>query len=149
MSLKQDIQSQMIEAMKAKEEVRLGALRMVKAAIMKAEVSGSEKKELSDEEVMGILQKEIKSRKDSAEQFRAGGREESALKEEAEIAVLEKFLPEQMSEEEITVLVKEAIATTGASSKQDMGKVMGALMPKVKGKADGGLVNKIVGGLLG
>ncbi len=147
MTLKEKIQKDLIEAMKAKEEVRVSALRMLKAAILKFEVSG-DRKEATDDDILVLVNKEVKQRKDSIEQFRTGGRPEMADQEEKEVAVLQAYMPEQMGEAEIEVLVKEAIASTGATSKADIGKVMGALMPKVKGKADGGVVNKIVNSLL-
>ena len=149
MALKNEIQTQLVEAMKAKDPMRVSALRMLKAAILKFEVSGKEKREAGDSDIADIVKKEIKSRRDSIEQFRAGGRDEMADNEEKEVAVLMEFMPPQMSEEEIMKLAKEAVAETGAKSRQDMGRVMAVLMPKVKGMADGGLVNKVVGGLLG
>ena len=149
MALKNEIQTQLVEAMKAKDPMRVSALRMLKAAILKFEVSGKEKREAGDSDIADIVKKEIKSRRDSIEQFRAGGRDEMADNEEKEVAVLMEFMPPQMSEEEIMTLAKEAVAETGAKSRQDMGRVMAVLMPKVKGMADGGLVNKVVGGLLG
>jgi len=139
----------MLDAMKAKDEIKLGALRMLKAAMMKFEVSGAEKKDASDADVLTLVSKEIKSRQDSAEQFRKGNRVEMAEKEEKEIEVLKAYMPPQLGEDEILELVKEAIAQTGATKKGEIGKVMGALMPKVKGKADGTLVNKIVNSMLG
>ena len=147
MTLKEQIQKDMIEAMKAKEEVKVGTLRMLKAAVLKFETTG-DRKIAEDGDVLGIIGKEAKQRKDAADQFKAGGRADLAEKEEQELAVLQAYLPKQLSEAEVETLVKEAIAATGATSKKDMGKVMGALMPKVKGKADGGVVNKIVGQLL-
>lgn len=147
MSLKEQIQKDMIEAMKAKDEVKVGALRMLKSAVLKFETSG-DRKVAEDGDVLAVIGKEVKQRKDAADQFKAGGREDLAEKEEKEAAVLQVYLPAQLSEAEIETLVKEAIAATGATSKKDMGKVMGALMPKVKGKADGGIVNKVVGKLL-
>ena len=134
--------------MKSGDAVATGALRMVKAAILKLEVSGT-KKEASDEEVLQIIGKEIKSRKDSIEQFTAGNRLDLVGKEEAEVKVLEKYLPAQLSEEELKVIIQETMASVGASTKADKGKLMGALMPKVKGKADGGVVNKLVEAMLG
>ena len=138
----------MLAAMKAKDEIRLGALRMLKAAILKFEVSGAEKKEATDVDVLGLVSKEIKSRMDSAEQFRKGNRLELAEKEEKEIEVLKVYMPPQLGEDEILKLAQEAIAQTGAAKKNEMGKVMGVLMPKVKGMADGAMVNRIVGSLL-
>lgn len=149
MALKQQIQSQLLEAMKAKDETRLSVLRMLKASIMKFEVEGGERKDATDDDVMKLIQKEIKSRRDSAEQFRKGGRDEMAAAEEKEIEVLMEYMPPQLSEEEVTAIVKEVIEETGAKSKQDLGRVMGALMPKVQGQADGALVSKIVNSLLG
>lgn len=148
MTLKEQLQQDMLNAMKAGEKEKLEVLRMVKAAIMKFEVSGGEKKNVSDEEVMTILNKEVKQRKETAIVYKQGGREDLAAKEENEAAILATYLPAQMSEEEIRAVVKEVLAATGAKSAQEIGKVMGALMPKVKGKADGQLVNKIVKELL-
>ncbi|MBA4337082.1 aspartyl-tRNA amidotransferase [bacterium] len=147
MSLKEKVQEDLTTAMKAREELKVSALRMLKADIMKLEVSGA-KKEATDEDIISIIQKQVKQRKDSEEQFRAGGRAEMADKEAAESKILESYLPEQMSEEEVREIVKAAIQETGATSKADMGKVMGAVMPKVKGKADGKIINKIVMELL-
>lgn len=143
MSLKQQIQQDMVAAMKAGDNIATGALRMVKAAVLKFEVSGP-KKEATDEEVLHIIGKEIKSRRDSIEQFRVGNREDLAIKEEAEVKILQKYLPSQLSEEELRPIIKETMAAVGVSSKSEKGKLMGALMPKVKGKADGGMVNKMV-----
>lgn len=147
MSLRDQIQQDLLGAMKNKEEIKLGALRMLKASIMKFEVSG-EKKVATDEEVIALVNKEIKSRKDSAEQFKAGNRPELAEKEEKEIEVLSAYMPIQLSEDEIKTIAKEVISELGVSTKADMGKVMALLMPKVKGKADGSLVNKVVASLL-
>jgi len=133
--------------MKAKDELKTGALRMLKAAILKTEVSG-DRKEATDSDILGIINKEIKSRRDSVEQFRAGNRMEMAEKEEKEIDVLLAYMPPQLSEEEVLKMAEEAIAQTGATKKNEMGKVMGALMPKLKGMADGTVVNKIVSSLL-
>ena len=102
------------------------------------------KKELDDEAVIGVISKEVKMRKDSVEEFKKGGREDLVAKTEAEIAVLMPYLPQQLSEDEIRSLVQAAVEQVGASSPKDMGKVMGVLMPKVKSRADGKLVNTIV-----
>lgn len=144
MPLQQKIQQDMIAAMKNGDQLTTSTLRMLKAAIMKFEVSGKEKKEATDEESIQIVGKEIKSRKDSVEQFQKGGRDELAAKEEAEIKVLQKYLPAQMTEEELRKMINEIVNQVGAHSKADLGKVMGALMPRVKGKADGAMVNRIV-----
>ncbi len=121
---------------------------MLKAAVMKFEVSGGEKVEANDEQVMQIIGKEAKQRKDSIDAFKKGGREDLAAGEEAELKILTAYLPAQMSEDEVRAIVKEVVAQTGASSKADIGKVMGGIMPKVKGKADGQMVNRIVGEFL-
>lgn len=142
--LKEQIQKDMLEAAKKHDQLTLDTLRMLKAAIIKFETSGKEKIEANDEQVQQTINKEIKSRKDSVEQFRAGNREEMAKKEESEIKILEKYLPEQLSETELRGIIQEVITQTGATAKSDLGRVMGALMPRVKGKADGGLVNRIV-----
>ena len=147
MALKHQIQAELLEAMKAKNEIKLGALRMLKAAILKFEVSG-DRKEATDTDILSLINKEIKSRRDSADQFRAGNRMELAEKEEKEIVVLQAYMPPQMGEDQILKLAEAAIAETGASKKNEMGKVMAALMPKVKGMADGATVNRIVSALL-
>lgn len=147
MTLKEQLQQDLITSMKAKDEVTTGAIRLIKAAILRLETAG-EKKSATDEEIIQIIGKEIKQRKDSIEQFEKGNRPELAEKEKLEMAVLEKYLPAQLSEEDIRNIVKEVIASTGATGKSDLGKVMGALMPRTKGKADGGVVNKIVQELL-
>jgi len=147
MALKNQIHADLMGAMKAHDEIKVSALRMLKAAILKHEVSG-ERKEATDEVILNIVGKEIKSRRDSAEQFRAGNRMEMAEKEEKEIEVLLGYMPPQMSEEELKKVAQEVIASMGASSKADLGKVMGAMMGKVKGMADGDMVSKVVRELL-
>ncbi len=148
MALKQQIQKDLIEAMKAKDEIKLSALRMLKAAMLKFEVDKGIN-EMGDTEILTIIGKELKQRRDAADQFRNGNRMELAEKEEKEAVVLQAYMPPQLSEEEVVKLAKEAIAETSAVGRKDMGKVMAALMPKVKGMADGTLVNKVVGALLG
>ena len=148
MSLKEQLTEDMKTAMKAKAEgkQRLAVIRMVRSAIRQAEIDG--KTELDDAGVVTIISKEVKSRRDSIEEFKKGGREDLVAQNEAEIAVLMPYLPQQLSEDEVRALVKTAVKQTGASSQKDMGKVMGALMPKVKGRADGKLVNTIVRAML-
>ncbi len=143
MSLKSQIQQDLTQAIKSKDTIKTGALRMLKAAIMKFEVSGP-KKEATDEDIINIIQKEVKQRKDSQEQFEKGGRKEMAEKEKQEAEVLATYLPEQMSEDELKNIVQETIQNIGATSKADIGKVMGAIMPKIKGRADGKTINKLV-----
>lgn len=147
-SLRTKLQADLNEALKVKEETRISTLRMLKAAIMKFEVAGPQKKEASDEETLHIIGKEVKQRKESIEAFRKGNREDLASKEEAEMKVLQAYLPEQIGEEELKKIIQEAIAQVGAQGKGDFGKVMGALMPRVKGRAEGNLVSNLVKALL-
>lgn len=142
MTVKERLTADMKEAMKARDTGRLSAIRMVINAIKTREKEG--KKELSEEEVVQTVASDIKKRKDSVEQFKQGGRDDLVAAEEEAIAVLMAYMPEQMEEEEIRQVVAAAVAEAGASSMKDMGAVMKLVMPKVKGKADGGLVNKIV-----
>ncbi|PIQ78579.1 aspartyl-tRNA amidotransferase [Candidatus Peregrinibacteria bacterium CG11_big_fil_rev_8_21_14_0_20_46_8] len=145
MTLRDQLTADLAAAMKAKDEVRVSTLRMLKAAVMKYEVSGSQKKEADDETIQSIIQKEIKQRKDAMEAFAKGGKHDMAAQEEAEMEILKSYMPEQMSEEELKKVVDEVIKNTGATSKADFGKVMGAVMGKVKGRADGTAVSKLVG----
>lgn len=140
------LQAALKEAMVNKEVQRRNVIRMALSAIKQVEIDT--RKELAAEDVVGILQKEVKSRRESVDEQVKVGRMDMAAETQQEIAILETFLPEQLSREEITTLVKAAIEQTGATSSKDMGKVMGALMPKVKGKADGSLVNQVVRELL-
>lgn len=143
--LKQQLKDELKQAMLAKDTMKLSVLRMLISALGYYEIQkGGAGYEATDEDVLSVIQREVKQHKDSIEQFRNGNREDLVEKETKELALLQKYMPEQMSEEEIKKLVSESVAQTGASSPQDMGKVMAALMPKVKGKADGGLVSKIV-----
>lgn len=148
MSLKEKLTADMKEAMKAREEgrQRLGVIRMVRGAIRQQEIDGQ--KELDDDAVLAVISKEVKQRRDSIEEFKKGGREDLIAQNEAEIAILMAYLPQQMAEGEIRKLVQDAITAKGASSPKEMGKVMKELMPKVKGRADGKLVNQIVRELL-
>lgn len=143
--LKQQLQDELKQSMLAKESEKTSVLRLLLSAIGYFEIQkGGAGYEASDEDVMTVIEKEAKQRRDSIEQFEKGGRQDLADKEKKELEMLQKYLPEQLSEDEIRNLVKEAIQTTGASTPQDMGKVMGALLPKTKGKADGALVSKVV-----
>ena len=139
MSLKDDIKADMKEAMKAKDSARLGSIRLLQAAIQRKEVD--ERIELDDAQVLAVVEKLVKQSRDAIGQFEQAGRQELADKELADVAVWEKYLPEQLSDEEIDALVKEALAQSGASSMKDMGKVMGMLKPKLQGKADMGKVS--------
>ncbi len=128
--------------MRSGEALRRDTLRMAESAIYNAEKR--DRRQYSDDEVGAVLAREVKTRRESVEAFRKGGREDLAAKEEAEIAILATYLPEQLGEAEIAALVDEAIATTGAASPRDMGKVMGWLSPKTKGRADGRVLSQAV-----
>ena len=143
--LKVNLQEELKQSMLARNELKTSVLRMLLSAINYYEINkGGAGYVATEEDIMTVIQNQAKQRRDSIEQFKAAGRQELVDKETKELEILSVYLPEQMNEEEITKLVKEAIAQTGATSMQDMGKLMGALMPKVKGKADGNVVNSIV-----
>lgn len=146
MSLQEKLQEDLKAAMKSKDSRRLSVIRLAKAAIKNTEIA--KKKELGDDEVLEVLNREVKQRRDAIPEFQKGNRPDLVESLEAEIAILMEYLPRQMSEEEIRQAAKEAVAAVGAKDARDMGKVMGALMPKVKGKADGRLVNQVVKELL-
>jgi len=138
----QRIEDELKEAAKARDKQRLGTLRMLKSALKYREIEVD--KELSDAEVVQVAQTLIKQRRDSAAQFRGGGRPELAQNEEAEIGILESFLPRQLTDEELARLAQEAVAETGASDAKGMGAVMKALMPKIAGRAEGKRVSDAV-----
>ncbi len=147
MSLKGSITDDMKAAMKAGDKDRLKVVRMILAAVKQVEVDT--RAELDDAGVLSVLEKMVKQRRDSIEQFRKGGREDLAANELGEIAVLQDYLPEQLGEAEIEALVDEAIQSTGAESMRDMGKVMGAIKSKAAGRADMGAVGAKVKARLG
>ncbi|KKA45247.1 GatB/YqeY domain-containing protein [Salinivibrio sp. KP-1] len=134
-------------AMKQKDKARLGTLRLVMAAIKQQEVDT--RQSLSDDEILAVLTKNVKQRRDSVAQYQAAGRDDLAETELAEIAVIEEFLPQPLSDDEVDALVKAAVEQSGASSMQDMGKVMGVLKPQVQGRADMGKVSQRVKAHLG
>ncbi|CAH1196407.1 MULTISPECIES: GatB/YqeY domain-containing protein [Paenibacillus] len=142
MNLSERLNEDMKQAMKSKDKFTLSTIRMVRSTIKYLEIDL--KRTLDDNEVLDILSREIKQRKDALQEFESAGRDELAASTKAEIEIIIKYLPTQLSEEEIKVIVQQTIQETGASSKSDMGKVMSALMPKVKGRADGKLVNQAV-----
>jgi uncharacterized protein len=145
--MKDRLQREMRDALKAGERVRLGALRMLSASVKNREVEV--RHELSDEEFVEVASREVKRRKEAAEAFEGGGRQELADKEREEQAVLEAYLPAQLSEDEVGALIDEAVGATGASGPGDLGKVMGYVMGKAKGRVDGGTVNRLVRARLG
>lgn len=148
MSLQARLAEDMKAAMKLKEsgKARLSVIRMVRSSLKNVEIE--KKRELTEEEVLDILSREVKKRKDSMEEYINVGRQDIADGLRSEISVLMEYLPAQMSEEEVRVLVNEVMAEVEPTGPKDMGKVMAKLMPKVKGKADGKLVNQIVKELL-
>jgi uncharacterized protein YqeY len=146
MSLLEKLNQDLKEAMKAKDETRKRVLRLALSAVKLVEVEKQE--EPDDAAVIGVLQKETKSRQETIEDAEKAERPDLVETAKAEMAILEEYLPEGLSPEELETLVKEVIAEVGATSMADMGKVMGAIMPKVQGRADGGQVNQLVRQLL-
>lgn len=142
MSTKTELETAMKEALRSGDTVRKNTLRLALTAIKEAEVR--EQEELDDAAILGILQKEVKSRQETLEEAEGAGRDDLVQAARDEIAVLEDYLPQQMSEEELEKLVDAAIAEAGASSPADMGKVMKAVLPMVQGRADGGKVSQMV-----
>ncbi len=149
--LKQRLRSDLTTSIKARDAVRSSTLRMVLTSITNAEVAGKESRELTDEDVLGVLTSEAKKRREAAEAFGDAGREEQAAKELEEAAVIADYLPEQLSPEEIGTLVTQTIDELGVreDGMRAMGRVMGVLTPKTKGRADGGAVAAIVRAQLG
>lgn len=141
-NLKDRLRADLTAAIKARDEVRSSTLRMVLTAISTAEVAGKSQRELSDDDVVGVLSSEAKKRREAATAFEEGGRAEQAAKERAEAAVLADYLPAQLREEEVSALVAEVIAETGASGEgmKAMGRVMGQVTARTKGRADGAAV---------
>ncbi len=148
MSLKQRIEDDLKAALRAGDKQRLGCLRMVKAKAQEKQIELRAKKgrdaELSDDDVMSVVSAYAKQRHDSIESYERGGREDLAAKERAELEILAAYLPQPMSEDEVAAIIDEAVRESGASEPKDMGAVMQLVMPKVKGRADGKLVNRIV-----
>ena len=144
MSIKETLKTDLNAAIKSRNSVVAETIRMVLTAITNEEVAGKEKKELSDAEVITVLTREAKKRREAAEAFETGGRADRAAAERAEGEVIASYLPAQLSESEIKNLIAETIAAVGASGPADMGKVMGGLKAKVAGKADGALVSSLV-----
>ena len=141
-TLKERIVAEMKEAMRARESVRLDAIRLLRAAIQRREID--ERVELGDEEVLAVIQKMIKQGRDSIAQFEQGARDDLVQKEAAMLAVLETYLPEQLAEGELAELINKALNETDAQSVRDMGKVMGWLKPRVQGRADMGTVSSAI-----
>jgi uncharacterized protein YqeY len=147
MTLKEQLQENLKTALKQKDTVRLSVIRLAKSAITNLEIN--RRHELEDTEVLEVLAKEAKQRKDSLPEYEKANRPDIVAKLNAELKILEEYLPAQLSEAEIRRIVAAAIHTTGATGRKDMGKVMGALLPQIKGKADGKVVNRMVTAILG
>ena len=142
MTLRERLQADTTAAMRSGDALRRDVLRMAQNTMYNIEKA--KKVTLSEDEVLGVLTREVKTRRESVEAFRSGGREDLAAKEEAEIAILQGYLPDALTEAEIGALVEEAVSATGASSARDLGKVMGWLSPKTRGRADGKVVSGLV-----
>ncbi|BAO44977.1 conserved hypothetical protein [Thiolapillus brandeum] len=138
-ALKQRITDDMKAAMKSGDKARLGVIRLILAAVKQVEVD--ERIELDDERLLSLLDKMVKQRRDSISQYESAGRTELAEQEKFEIGIIQDYLPQQLTEEEIAALIDEALAATGAASMKDMGKLMGWLKPKLQGRADMGAVS--------
>jgi uncharacterized protein YqeY len=144
MALKEKLQSDLTASMRARDELRSGTIRMVLTAIKNEEVSGKEARELSDSEVITVLSREAKKRREAAEAYEQAEAKDRAAREKAEGVIIAEYLPAQLSEAEIKELIAAAIAETGAAGPQQMGLVMKSIQPKIAGRADGGLVSSLV-----
>ena len=144
MALKEKLQNDLTEAMRARDEVRSSTIRMVLTAIKNEEVSGKEARDLSDAEVITVLSREAKKRREAAEAFEQAGANDRAANEKAEGVIIAGYLPAQLSEAELKELIASAIAETGATGPQQMGLVMKSIQPKIAGRADGGIVSSLV-----
>jgi len=141
-SLKEQITEAMKDAMRAKEKERLGTIRLILSEVKRIEVD--ERIDIDDARLLAVLDKMVKQRRDSISQFEQAGRQELADKEQAEIVVIQDFLPQPLSEEELTAMIDDTIATVGAESMKDMGKVMGIIKPQIQGRADAGVVSGMI-----
>jgi uncharacterized protein YqeY len=146
MSLSERLNEDMKQMMKSGDKFALTVVRMIRSAVKNAEIDA--KRTLTDDEVMDILTREIKQRRDALQEFEKAGREDLANQAKAEVEVIQRYMPQPLTEEELISIVEETVNEVGATSKGDMGKVMSALMPKVKGRADGKQVNAVVQRLL-
>lgn len=144
MVIKEKLQTDLTQAIRSRDEVKSGTIRMLLAAITNEEVAGKAAKVLSDAEIITVLSRESKKRREAVEAYTQAKRDDLANKEKAEAAVIAQYLPEQLSEEEIKALIQEAIASTNVAGPTGMGLVMKQLQPKIAGKADGGLVSAMV-----
>ena len=143
MSLKEKLQNDLTDAMRARDEIRSSTIRMILTSIKNEEVAGKEARELNDSEIITVLSREAKKRREAAEAFDQAGAKDRADIERAEGVVIGEYLPKQLTEDEIKSLIKAAVAETGASTPAQIGLVMKSLQPKIAGKADGGLVSSL------
>jgi uncharacterized protein YqeY len=144
MSLKEKLQNDLTDALRARDEIRSSTIRMILTSIKNEEVAGKEARELNDAEIITVLSREAKKRREAAEAFDQAGAKDRADQERAEGVVIGEYLPKQLTEDEIKSLIAAAMAETGASTPAQMGLVMKSLQPKIAGKADGGLVSSLV-----
>ena len=144
MGLKETLKADLTEAIRSSDKVVSGTIRMVLTAITNEEVSGKEARVLSEDEIITVLSREAKKRREAAEEFAKANRPDKAAEEKAEGEVIAKYLPAQLSEEDIKKMIAAAVASTGAAGPGDMGKVMGVIKPQIAGKADGALVSSLV-----
>ncbi|GBF10139.1 GatB/YqeY domain-containing protein [Tepidibacillus sp. HK-1] len=142
MSLMDRISEDMKQAMKNKDKVKLSVIRMIRSAIKYTEIE--KQTTLSDEQILDVLTREVKQRRDSLQEFEKAGRQDLVENVQAELEILKQYLPQQLSEQELRNIIQSVIEEIGAKGKSDMGKVMSAVMPKVKGRADGKLINQLV-----
>ncbi len=142
MSLKEQIDADYKAAMKERDELRVSVLRLLRSAIHNAEIE--RRRALADDEILGVIQSEARKRQESIEAFQQGGRQDLADRERAELAILQSYLPQALTHDELVALIRETIQQVGALSVRDMGKVMGVLIPKVRGRADGREVSELV-----
>jgi uncharacterized protein YqeY len=148
-SIQAKIQADMTAAMKAKDADTLSTLRMLKSALLEAKTKKAKDDVLSADEELDVLTRYVKKRRETMEEMKKLGRDDLVAKEQVEIDVTSRYLPTALSEDEVRAIVQAAVASTGAASPKDMGKVMGAVMPQVKGKAEGGLISRLVKEALG
>ena len=146
-SLKQKLNDDLRQALKGRDKCRSSVIRLILSAVHNTEIA--KQTSLEDTDILGVIAKEAKQRKESIEAFKQGGRQDLVDQEEAELVILEEYLPEQMSRDEIIAVARKVINEVGAQSPRDMGKVMGKLMPQLKGKAEGKVINEVVTELLG
>lgn len=146
MSLREQLETDLLEAVRNRDELKRSALRLIKASLQSEEKSRG--KALGDDEVVQVLSREAKRRRESIDAFRHGNRPDLVEKEEAELSIISKYLPQQLTEDEVREIARAVIEEVGASGLGERGRVMGRLMPQVKGKADGKMVNQVVGELL-